>query len=36
MAKGEGDKNKVGIDYKGLPADVVPGDIYCLMMAACS
>lgn len=30
MAKGEGDKNKVGIDYKGLPADVVPGDILLL------
>ncbi|CNH06384.1 pyruvate kinase [Yersinia pekkanenii] len=30
MAKGEGDKDKVGIDYKGLPADVVPGDILLL------
>jgi pyruvate kinase len=30
MAKGEGDKNRVGIDYKGLPADVVPGDILLL------
>ncbi|MFZ4832060.1 pyruvate kinase [Rouxiella sp. Mn2063] len=30
MAKGEGDKEKVGIDYKGLPADVVPGDILLL------
>ncbi len=29
-AKGEGDKEKVGIDYKGLPADVVPGDILLL------
>lgn len=28
--KGEGDKEKVGIDYKGLPADVVPGDILLL------
>ncbi|VDZ99741.1 pyruvate kinase A [Salmonella enterica subsp. enterica] len=27
LGKGEGDKEKVGIDYKGLPADVVPGDI---------
>lgn len=26
LGKGEGDKEKVGIDYKGLPADVVPGD----------
>ncbi len=26
----EGDKEKVGIDYKGLPADVVPGDILLL------
>ncbi len=23
-------KKKVGIDYKGLPADVVPGDILLL------
>ncbi len=30
MAKGEGDKDKVGIDYKGLPADVVPGDLLLL------
>lgn len=30
MAKGEGDKEKVGIDYKGLPADVVPEDILLL------
>lgn len=30
LAKGEGDKEKVGIDYKGLPADVVPGDILLL------
>src|SRR5471030_1941258 len=30
MGKGEGDKEKVGIDYKGLPADVVPGDILLL------
>lgn len=28
--KGEGDKEKVGINYKGLPADVVPGDILLL------
>lgn len=28
LGKGEGDKEKVGIDYKGLPADVVPGDIF--------
>ena len=27
LSKGEGDKEKVGIDYKGLPEDVVPGDI---------
>ena len=25
--QGRGDKKKVEIDYKGLPADVVPGDI---------
>ncbi|MCT8346818.1 pyruvate kinase [Photorhabdus temperata] len=30
LSKGEGDKEKVGIDYKGLPADVVPGDILLL------
>jgi len=30
LEKGEGDKEKVGIDYKGLPADVVPGDILLL------
>lgn len=30
LAKGEGDKEKVGIDYKGLPADVVSGDILLL------
>ncbi|MFI0487924.1 MAG: pyruvate kinase [Yersinia sp. (in: enterobacteria)] len=30
MAKGEGDREKVGIDYKGLPADVMPGDILLL------
>ncbi|VEB84847.1 pyruvate kinase [Citrobacter koseri] len=30
LGKGEGDKDKVGIDYKGLPADVVPGDILLL------
>lgn len=27
LSKGEGDKEKVGIDYKGLPADLVPGDV---------
>lgn len=26
LAKGEGDQEKVGIDYKGLPADVTAGD----------
>jgi len=30
LSKGEGDREKVGIDYKGLPADVVPGDILLL------
>lgn len=30
LAKGEGDKERVGIDYKGLPADVVPNDILLL------
>lgn len=30
LGKGEGDQQKVGIDYKGLPADVVPGDILLL------
>jgi pyruvate kinase len=30
LAKGEGDREKVGIDYKGLPADVVPGDLLLL------
>lgn len=30
LAKGEGDKQQVGIDYKGLPDDVVPGDILLL------
>ncbi|KGD71856.1 pyruvate kinase [Tatumella morbirosei] len=30
LGKGEGDKDKVGIDYKGLPQDVVPGDILLL------
>ena len=30
LSKGEGDKDKVGIDYKGLPEDVVPGDILLL------
>ncbi|WMQ73409.1 MAG: Pyruvate kinase II [Sodalis sp.] len=27
---GEGDRERVGIDYKGLPDDVVPGDILLL------
>lgn len=30
LSKGEGDKEKVGIDYKGLPGDVVPGDVLLL------
>lgn len=30
LSVGDGDKEKVGIDYKGLPADVVPGDILLL------
>ncbi|KGM29946.1 pyruvate kinase [Photorhabdus luminescens] len=30
LGKGEGDKEKVGIDYKGLPTDVVPGDTLLL------
>lgn len=30
LSKGEGDKEKVGIDYKGLPSDAVPGDILLL------
>ncbi len=30
LGKGEGCQEKVGIDYKGLPADVVPGDILLL------
>ncbi|EFE23376.1 pyruvate kinase [Edwardsiella tarda ATCC 23685] len=30
LDKGEGDKEKVGIDYKRLPEDVVPGDILLL------
>jgi pyruvate kinase len=30
LNKGEGDKEQVGIDYKGLPSDVVPGDILLL------
>lgn len=30
LGKGEGDNQRVGIDYKGLPADVVPGDILLL------
>lgn len=30
LGKGEGDKEKVGIDYKKLPEDVVPGDVLLL------
>lgn len=30
LEKGQGTQEKVGIDYKGLPADVVPGDILLL------
>lgn len=30
LEKGEGNKNQVGIDYPGLPDDVVPGDILLL------
>ncbi|ADN76170.1 pyruvate kinase [Ferrimonas balearica DSM 9799] len=30
MAKGEGDEHAVGLDYKALPDDVVPGDILLL------
>jgi pyruvate kinase len=30
LGKGEGDRERVGIDYKGLPGDVVPGDILLL------
>ena len=30
LGKGEGDKTRVGIDYKNLPADLVPGDILLL------
>ena len=30
LGKGEGDQEKVGIDYKELPNDVVPGDILLL------
>lgn len=30
LDKGEGNKEQVGIDYKGLPQDVVPGDILLL------
>ncbi|MGV3344430.1 pyruvate kinase [Enterobacteriaceae bacterium LUAb1] len=30
LEKGEGDQEQVGIDYKGLPDDVVPGDILLL------
>lgn len=34
--KGEGDKEKVGIDYKGLPADVVLVTSCCWTMVAFS
>ncbi|MBY6185584.1 pyruvate kinase [Marinobacter hydrocarbonoclasticus] len=30
MGKGEGDEHAVGLDYKALPDDVVPGDILLL------
>lgn len=30
LGRGEGDRERVGIDYKGLPDDVVPGDILLL------
>ncbi|OTA20000.1 pyruvate kinase [Xenorhabdus beddingii] len=30
LGKGEGDKEKVGIDYKGLPSDVTAGNILLL------
>lgn len=30
LESGEGNQTQVGIDYKGLPADVVPGDILLL------
>lgn len=30
LANGEGNKDQVGIDYKGLPADVVPDDLLLL------
>ncbi|PHM73403.1 pyruvate kinase [Xenorhabdus kozodoii] len=30
LGKGEGNKEKVGIDYKGLPSDVTAGDILLL------
>ena len=30
LPKGEGDQNAVGLDYKTLPEDVVPGDILLL------
>ena len=30
LGKGEGDQNQVGIDYKSLPSDVVPGDLLLL------
>ncbi|AHF74255.1 pyruvate kinase [Candidatus Sodalis pierantonius str. SOPE] len=30
LGRGEGDRERVGIDYKGLPDDVVPGDLLLL------
>ncbi|UXI02263.1 pyruvate kinase [Photobacterium sp. TY1-4] len=30
LPKGEGDENAVGLDYKALPEDVVPGDLLLL------
>ncbi|MBY5991673.1 pyruvate kinase [Ferrimonas balearica] len=30
LPKGEGDENAVGLDYKALPQDVVPGDLLLL------
>lgn len=30
LGVGEGDRESVGIDYKGLPGDVVPGDVLLL------
>ncbi len=30
LGKGEGSRERVGIDYKGLPGDLVPGDVLLL------